>query len=189
MDPPPPCPFHHICLFRNSGVGQILGWCQGALVEAPDLHGMVPTSTPNIYKVFESIHIHFHYHTPLTIFLCFEFRELANILGDSSAGWQLRCKWWCQGALDVKVHWLSPQTYMEWFPHPLQTYTRCLRAFICCTGSDGSVASKLKYTAYSTLAAGKILNFGIFEFTCVYSNLHGHFVAKYRILFHKMTTI
>ena len=36
------------------------------------------------------------------------------------------------------------------------------------------------------LVAGKISNIGIFELTCVYSNLHGHFVVKYRILVHKM---
>jgi hypothetical protein len=30
-------------------------WCHGALVEAPDPHGMVPTSTSKIYKVFENI--------------------------------------------------------------------------------------------------------------------------------------
>ncbi len=29
------------------------------------------------------------------------------------------------------VHWLRPQAHMEWFPHPLQVYTRCLRAVIC----------------------------------------------------------
>ncbi len=42
-----------------------------------------------------------------------------------------------------------------------------------------SVAAKFEYTAYSKLAAGKISNIGIFEYTCVYSNIHGHFVAKY----------
>jgi hypothetical protein len=28
---------------------------QGALVEVPDPHGVVPTSSPNIFKVFENI--------------------------------------------------------------------------------------------------------------------------------------
>ena len=56
------------------------------------------------------------------------------------------------------------------------------------SGGSVSVAAKFEYTAYSKLAAGKISNFGIFKFTCVYSNLHGHFVAKYRILGHKVTT-
>ncbi len=46
---------------------------------------------------------------------------------------------------------------------------------------QGSVAAKFKYTAYSKLAAGKILNMGIFEYTYVYSNIHGCFVAEYRI--------
>ncbi len=44
-----------------------------------------------------------------------------------------------------------------------------------------SVAAKFEYTAYSKLAAGKISNMGIFEYTYVYSNIHGHFVARYRI--------
>ena len=51
-----------------------------------------------------------------------------------------------------------------------------------------SVAAKFEYTAYSKLAAVKISNMGIIEFTYVYSNIHGHFVAKYRILGHKVTT-
>jgi hypothetical protein len=47
--------------------------------------------------------------------------------------------------------------------------------------NGGSVAAKFKYTAYSKLAAGKKLNMGIFEYTYVYSNIHGHFVARYQI--------
>ena len=66
-----------------------------------------------------------HHHAPFTIFVCFEFRELAKFCGD------------------VRVHWLRPQ-HMEWFPHPYQTYTRCLRVFICCTGSDGSTTMPLQ---------------------------------------------
>ena len=52
-----------------------------------------------------------------------------------------------------------------------------------------SVAAKFEYMAYSKLAAGKISNMEIFEFTYVYSNIHGHFVAKYRIYGHKVTTV
>ena len=44
-----------------------------------------------------------HHQAPFTIFVCFEFRELAKFWGD------------------VWVHWLRPQ-HMEWFPHPYQTY-------------------------------------------------------------------
>jgi hypothetical protein len=47
--------------------------------------------------------------------------------------------------------------------------------------ADGSVGAKFEYMAYSKLAAGKILNMEIFEFTYVYLNIHGHFVAEYRI--------
>jgi hypothetical protein len=39
------------------------------------------------------------------------------------------------------------------------------------------VAAKFEYTAYSKLAAGKISNVAVFDFTYVYSNIHGHFVA------------
>ncbi len=56
-------------------------------------------------------------------------------------------------------------------------------------GPIRSVAAKFDYTAYSKLAADKISNMGIIEFTYVNSNLHGHFVAEYRILVHKMTTM
>jgi hypothetical protein len=37
----------------------------------------------------------------------------------------------------------------------------------------GSVAAKFEYTAYSKLAAGIISNMGIFEYTYVYSKIHG----------------
>ncbi len=45
----------------------------------------------------------------------------------------------------------------------------------------GSVAAKSKFTAYSILAPRKISNLCIFEYTYVYSNIHGHFVDDYRI--------
>jgi hypothetical protein len=41
------------------------------------------------------------------------------------------------GYNDVMVHWLRPQTHMEWFPHPLQANSRCLRTFLCCGWADG----------------------------------------------------
>ena len=52
----------------------------------------------------------------------------------------------------------------------LQTRTAC-----------GSVAAKFEVTAYSKLAPSKISNLCIFEYTYVYSNIHGHFVDDYRI--------
>ncbi len=48
-------------------------------------------------------------------------------------------------------------------------------------GCCGSVAAKLKVTAYSILASNKISNLCIFKYTYVYSNIHGHFVDDYRI--------
>jgi hypothetical protein len=45
----------------------------------------------------------------------------------------------------------------------------------------GSVAAKFEVTAYSKLAPPKISNLCIFEYTYVYSNIHGHFVDDYRI--------
>jgi hypothetical protein len=49
------------------------------------------------------------------------------------------------------------------------------------TCSTGSVAAKFEVTAYSKLAPAKISNLCIFEYTYVYSNIHGHFVDDYRI--------
>ncbi len=43
-----------------------------------------------------------------------------------------------------------------------------------------SVMAKFKYMAYLKLAPTKILNVCIFEYTYVYSNIHGHFVAEYQ---------
>jgi hypothetical protein len=48
-------------------------------------------------------------------------------------------------------------------------------------GGCGAVAAKFEVTAYSKLAPAKILNLCIFEYTYVYSNIHGHFVDDYRI--------
>jgi hypothetical protein len=60
--------------------------------EAPNPHGMVPASTPYIYKEFEFETIHMlwkgrwvHHHTTSTILVCQEFREVADLLGHSKA--------------------------------------------------------------------------------------------------------
>ena len=42
-----------------------------------------------------------------------------------------------------RAHWMRPKTHLEWFPHPLHTYTRCLRPFICCGWADGSTITPL----------------------------------------------
>ncbi len=66
-----------------------------------------------------------HHQATTTILVAAEFRKLADFLGHSET------------TNDVKVQWLRPKTHMEWFPHPLHTYTRCLRPFICGGGGDG----------------------------------------------------
>jgi hypothetical protein len=106
------------------------------LDEATDPPGMVPTSTPYIYKVFETIYMLWmgrlvHHHATTTILVSPEFRELADFLGHSEA------------TNDARVDWLRPKTHMEWFPHPLHKYTRCLRSFICCGRADGSTITTL----------------------------------------------
>jgi hypothetical protein len=59
--------------------------------------------------------IHHHYTT--TILVGPKFGELADFLGPSEA------------TNDVMVHWLKPQTHMEWFPYPLHTYARFGKVF------------------------------------------------------------
>jgi hypothetical protein len=44
---------------------------------------------------------------------------------------------------------------------------------------QGSVAANFKVTAYSKLAPAKISNLCLFEYTYVYSNIHGHFVDDF----------
>ncbi len=75
------------------------------MVEAPDPPGIIPTSTPYIYKVFETIHMLWmgrwvHHHASTTILVSPELREFADFLGYSEA------------TNDVKVQWLSPLAHM-----------------------------------------------------------------------------
>jgi hypothetical protein len=72
---------------------------------------------------------------------------------------------------------LSPREYFEMRCRLLrgEGWTRATG------GGGGPVAAKFEYTADPKLAAVKISNFGSFEFTYVYSKLHGHFVVEYRI--------
>ncbi len=59
------------------------------MVEAPDPHGMVPSSTPYIYKEFEFETIQCCGRadgstiTPLAPYLYAKYRELADLLGHS----------------------------------------------------------------------------------------------------------
>jgi hypothetical protein len=109
-------------------------WCHDGFVETPDPHGMASTSTPNTYKAFVNIHVLWmgtRIYPPSCQYrhTCWpRFQRIVRILGS-----QLVYKW------SQQVHWLRPQTHMECFPHPLLTYTRCLRTFIwCCGEADDS---------------------------------------------------
>jgi hypothetical protein len=113
MDPPS-CLFHHDCSSQINWDGGIHGshfgyiWCHGALIEAPDPHRMIPTSTPIIYEVFESIHKLWmgrwiHHHASSTIFMKLKFRELAEFMGHTLATY------------DVMVLPFRPQTHMKLF--------------------------------------------------------------------------
>jgi hypothetical protein len=75
--------------------------------------------------------IHLYAITTILLVGVDTFRNFANFLDHSKA------------TNDVKVHWLRLQTHMTWFPHPLHTYTRCLRIFICCGWADGSTIMPL----------------------------------------------
>ena len=106
-------------------------WCHGALVVVPDPHGMVFKLTRNISKVFEKIYEPLmgwwiHHHATSSIFVCLKFRELAGFLSHTWA------------TSDVMVHWLRPQTHMEWVSCPLKTYPRCFQTFIFYKLVDGS---------------------------------------------------
>ncbi len=102
-------------------------WCHGALVEAPDPHGMVSISTPSTYNVLLIIPMlwmgRWIHHSATTIGP--DYRKLAK----------LQIQMYC--TIDVMEHWLRSQTHMEWFPYPLQIYTRCMQSFICFTWTDG----------------------------------------------------
>jgi hypothetical protein len=89
------------------------------LVEAPDPHGMVLTSTSNIYKVFVNIYMLSGWADGSTIMtLPLYILDGIQLTGSfcQIPGLQV----WATN--DVMVHWLRPQTHMEWFPLPLQTY-------------------------------------------------------------------
>ena len=38
---------------------------------------------------------------------------------------------WKPSSIELIIQWLRLQTHMEWSPHPLHTYTRCLTSFMC----------------------------------------------------------
>ena len=83
-------------------------------------------------------HVDLHHHVTSYHHSCWlagpDFGRLARIPGSQ----------WSSNANDVKVHWLRPQTHMEWFPHPLQTYTWCFEhSFLYCGWANGSTIMSL----------------------------------------------
>ncbi len=147
-------------------------WCQGAMVEAPDPHGMIPTSTPNILRCFRTF--------PCWSQVCYKWCQGALVEveapdphGTVPISASIICKvdenihmlwmgrwihhkpqppylfaqnsgsWLIHGSQRSKIYWLRPQIHMEGFPYPLQTHTRWLRTFICMWLADGSTIKPL----------------------------------------------
>ena len=113
MDPPS-CNFHHDCSSQINWDGGIHGshlgyiWCHTALVEAPDPHEVCSNSTPNMFKMFESIHMlgtgrWIHHHASSTMIVHLKLIEMAEFTGHTWATY------------DVELHWLRPQTHMKLF--------------------------------------------------------------------------
>jgi hypothetical protein len=100
-------------------------WSHCAVVQAWNPHGMIPTASPNIWKVIINLHmlwmgIWIHHHA----------------ITSTPVNWDLGRKrsnpWSCLALNEAIVHWLRLQIYMEWFPHLLHTYERWLTTIICC---------------------------------------------------------
>ncbi len=99
------------------------------MVEAPNLHGMVPTSTANVHKAFDIILMLWidrwnHSHA-----------VIASLLGPDLER--------SRGTNDIMMEWLRLQTNMEWFPLPLHTYKRCFTSFLCYGQIDGATIMPL----------------------------------------------
>ena len=100
MDPPS-CHIHHTLWQRVLGVGEILvsqhvatNQCHDPLIKAPWPHTRMvpPTSSPNIYKVFENIHMLWtvrliHNHATSTILFGQELQELGDFLSQCGYKW------------------------------------------------------------------------------------------------------
>jgi hypothetical protein len=76
-----------------------------------------------------------YHHSFTTRLVGAEFMELADFLDHSKA------------INDVKVHWLRPQTHVEWFPYQPHTCTRCFRPFIWSEWADGSTIIQMFHAA------------------------------------------
>ena len=114
------------------------GW-HCAVVEALTQHGVVPTSPPNICKVFGNFHILWMGTAILEPSSCdYHFMMCSPRCGKSNANEILHHSW-ATNTKDTIVQWLRLLTKMEGNPHPLPTYERCLKTFTCCGWAHGSV--------------------------------------------------
>jgi len=91
------------------------------MVEAEGQLKLLPTSTLDIYKVFEhidmlSIGIQHQPYTVMPTILGSDFEVLGHL--------------WSQN--DVNLLWLRLTATSNCFPHPYYTYTTCLSTLICC---------------------------------------------------------
>ena len=90
------------------------------LVEAPDQHGMLPTSSQDRYKMFDNRHMlqmgrGINHHVVTATLLGQEIYMLLKI--QVAPEWEM---------------WLRHQTSMECFPHPLKIYKEYFTTLICC---------------------------------------------------------
>ena len=110
------------------------GW-HCAVVEALTQYGVDPTSPPNIWKVFDNFHMmlmgtwNLHHVTTTT---CVRPDVGSPIKSCITPGLQ---------RIPLCSGWGSPK--MEGIPHPLPTYERCLKTFICCGWAHGSIIMPL----------------------------------------------
>ena len=137
-------------------------WSPTALVEESNTHGMVYTSTPNIWKMFGTIHmlwmgIWIHHHAIFTLLVVSRprFGESEKVLGH------------CLAQYEALLPWLRLQTHMEWLPHLPQAYGNCLEPSNAVNGDMDKSSSHLHHTCWSRFGKSeKVLGH------CLAPNLH-----------------
>ena len=97
-------------------------YCHCAVIEAPDPHGMIPTSSPNMCNVIDIIHmLYVHIDPPSSCcYHCNDWVGFGKL--EEQHQWVLCIK-------IMVMEWLRLQTHTEWFQHPLQTYKMWLTLF------------------------------------------------------------
>jgi hypothetical protein len=128
IDPPSSCCYHCNDWFRFGKLEEqhqlvlcvkIYG---NRVIEAPDPHGMIPTSSPNMCNVIDIIHksriyLSWSYHCS---YYWFRFEKSAKIIK------------LCSASSVMIMECLRLQTHMEWLQHPLQTSAMWFTPFIWC---------------------------------------------------------